>query len=88
MQARIEVRALATAIRDYRPADLYADDEARFRWFQLCNVAALTVYGNDRDAMKGFLDLCDMLDLNFPVCDSRLTFTAWKKLTTSRTNDR
>ena len=84
MQARIEVTALATAIRDYRPADLYADDEARFRWFQLCNVAAL----NDRNAMKGFLDLCDMLDLNFPVCDSRLTFTAWKKLTTSRTNDR
>jgi len=84
VQARIEVRALATAIRDYRPADLYADDEARFRWFQLCNVAAL----NDRNAMKGFLDLCDMLDLNFPVCDSRLTFTAWKKLTTSRTNDR
>lgn len=84
MQARIEVRALATAIRDYRPADLYADDEARFRWFQLCNVAAL----NDRNAMKGFLDLCDMLDLNFPVRDSRLTFTAWKKLTTSRTNDR
>ena len=48
MQARIEVRALATAIRDFRPADRYADDEARFRRFQLCNVAALAVYGNDR----------------------------------------
>ena len=41
LQARVEVRALTTAIRDFRPPDLYADDEARFRWFQLCNVAAL-----------------------------------------------
>jgi len=64
VQARIGGRALATAIRDFRPADLYADDEARFRWLQLCDVAALAPYGNDRDAMKGFLDLCDMPDLN------------------------
>jgi len=56
----IELRALAESIRDYRPADLYADDEAWLRWFQLCNVAALALCGDDQHARKRFLDLCEI----------------------------
>ena len=63
-QAPIEVRALADSIRDFRPADLYADDEARFRWFQLCSTAALALCGDDGDAQRSFLALCEMPDLN------------------------
>jgi hypothetical protein len=36
----------------------------------------------------GLPEPAEVVSKRFPVRDSRLTFTAWKKLTTSRTNDR
>jgi hypothetical protein len=63
-QAPIEVRALADSIRDYRPGDLYGDDDARSRWLQLVNVAALALHGDDRDAVKAFIDLCEAPYIN------------------------
>jgi hypothetical protein len=57
-------RALADSIRDYRPGDLYGDDDARSRWLQLVNVAALALHGDDRDAVKAFIDLCEAPYIN------------------------
>jgi hypothetical protein len=54
MPAPLEVTALATAIRDHRPADLYADDAARLQWYQLVGAAGLALYGDDEDARRRF----------------------------------
>lgn len=64
MQAPIEVRALATAIRCFRPSDLYANDEARLQWYQLCGAAGLALFGDDEDARRHFLALCEAPSLN------------------------
>jgi hypothetical protein len=55
MPAPLEVTALAVAIRDHRPADLYADDEARLQWYRLVGAAGLALYGEDEDARRRFL---------------------------------
>lgn len=44
--------------------DLYGDDDARSRWLQLVNVAALVLHGDDRDAVKAFIDLCEAPYIN------------------------
>jgi hypothetical protein len=64
MQAPLEVRALATAIRCFRPADLYTDDCARQQWFELIGAAGLALFGDDEDARKRFLALCEAPSLN------------------------
>jgi hypothetical protein len=50
--------------RDYRPGNLYGDDDTRSRWLQLVNVAALALHCDDRDAVKAFIDLCEAPYIN------------------------
>jgi hypothetical protein len=64
MPAPLEATALATAIRDYRPADLFADDAARLQWYRLVGAAGLALYGEDEDAGRRFLALCEVPSLN------------------------
>jgi hypothetical protein len=64
MPAPRDVTALATAIRDHRPAGIYADDGARMMWYQLVGAAGLALFGDDERARREFLALREIPPLH------------------------
>jgi hypothetical protein len=64
MNVHTDVTALAAAIRDHRPSDLYTNDGARMMWYALVGAAGLALFGDDERARREFLALCEIPPLH------------------------